>query len=374
MNFLNHSLRAPLLTVSFLCLLQSCKPSKGNPEENKIEAEVPTTEVISLRKDKLASAIQIPGELAAFQQVDLYAKVTSFVKKLYVDLGSEVKEGQLLVTLEAPEMTSQLATAESRLKSQEAVYTASKANYERFLETSKTPGTISQNDLDQALSKRNSDYSQLEAARSIYKEISTTQNYLEIRAPFDGIITLRNVNPGAYVGPAGKGSEYPLMVLQEQKKLRLIISVPEIYTSYIKPNDQVHFTVTAFPSQKFSARVKRKAGALDNRLRSERVEMDVVNENKKLLPGMIAEVIVDFSSKDSTYVVPKSAVLNSASGVFVIKVEDGKNKWVSVQLGREAKGVLEIFGNLSPKDMLVKAASEEVRDGSPAGKSKPVDY
>jgi RND family efflux transporter MFP subunit len=374
MNILKHSLRSTLLAASLFFLLQRCSSSESNAEATKTEAEVPATEAVALHKDKLSSSIQIPGELTAFQQVDLYAKVTSFVKKLYVDLGSEVKEGQLLVTLEAPEMISQLATAESRLKSQEAIYTASKANYERFLETSKTPGTVSQNDLDQALSKQNSDYAQLEAARSIYKEISTTQNYLEIRAPFDGIITLRNVNPGAYVGPAGKGSEFPLMVLQEQKKLRLIISVPETYTSYIKLNDEVHFSVTAFPNQRFTAKVKRMAGALDNRLRSERVEMDVANESKKLLPGMIAEVKVDFSSKDSTYVVPKTAVLNSPSGIFVIKVEGDKNKWVNVSLGREAKGNIEIFGSLSQDETLIKTASEEIRDGSPAGKLKTVTY
>src|SRR4249919_3926178 len=101
-----------------------------------------STEVFSLEKGRLSSSLQIPGELIAYQQVDLYAKVSSFVKKLYVDVGSEVKEGELLATMEAPEINSQLAGAESNIKSREAIYLASKANYERLLETSKTPGTI----------------------------------------------------------------------------------------------------------------------------------------------------------------------------------------------------------------------------------------
>ncbi len=98
-----------------------------------------------------------------------------------------------------------------------AIYRASKANYVRLLQTSKTPGTISQNDLDQALGKSNSDSAQLEAAMSAQKEIAVMQSYLEIRAPFDGIISARNINAGAYVGPSGKGSEFPMFTLNEQK-------------------------------------------------------------------------------------------------------------------------------------------------------------
>jgi multidrug efflux pump subunit AcrA (membrane-fusion protein) len=114
------------------------------------------------------------------------------------------------------------------------------------------------------------------------------QGYLQIRAPFNGIITARNVNPGAYVGPSGKGSELPLFTLQEQKKLRLVISVPEAYTSYLAHKNEVSFTVKSFPIKNLQRRVKRMAGAIDSRLHSERIEMDVMNNDKKLLPGMVA--------------------------------------------------------------------------------------
>ena len=238
----------------------------------------------------MSSSLQIPGELIAYQQVDLYAKVNSFVKKLYVDVGSEVKEGELLATMEAPELGSQLAGAESNIKSREAIYLASKANYDRLLETSKTPGTISPNDLEQAAARKNSDFAQFQAAQAAYKEIAETQNYLQIRAPFSGVITARNVNPGAYVGPSGKGSELPLFNLQEQKKLRLVLSVPEAYTGYLNHKDEVSFTVKSLPDRPFKAIIKRLSGSIDSRLRSQRVEMDVINNDKKLLPGMVAEV------------------------------------------------------------------------------------
>jgi RND family efflux transporter MFP subunit len=307
--------------------------------------------------------LQIPGELIAYQQVDLYAKENSFVKNVYVDVGSEVKQGQLLVTMEAPELGSQLAGALSNIKSREAVYTASKANYDRLYETSQTPGTVSPNDLEQATARRNSDLAQLEAAKSSYKQITEMQGYLQIRAPFNGIITTRNANPGAYVGPSGKGSEVPLFTLQEQKKLRLVIAVPEAYTSYLNHNNEVSFTVKSLPDQKFTAQVKRMAGAIDSRLRSERIEMDVMNNDKKLLPGMVAEVNLPLPSNDSTFIVPKTAVVNSTESVFVVRVVDKKAERVDVKTGREANGNIEVYGNLNPGDLLLRTATDEIRSG-----------
>jgi membrane fusion protein (multidrug efflux system) len=352
--------------TGLLGLLQSCKSSNGEEPTNKIAAPavVATTEVVPLQKGMLSSSLQIPGELVAFQQVDLYAKENSFVRKLYVDVGSKVKAGQLLVTMEAPELNSLEAAAQSRLKSQEAIYIASKSNYDRLLETSKTPGTISQNDLDQAIAKKNSDFAQWDAAKAQFREVNDRRNYLEIRAPFNGVITTRNANPGAYVGPSGKGSEFPLFTLQEQKKLRLVIYVPEAYSGYLDQQDKVNFTVNAYPNEKFSAQVKRLSGALDYKLRSQRIEMDVANESKKLLPGMVSNVIIPLSTKDSTYILPKTAIVSSQERIFVIKVVNNKAEWVDVKKGRENEGKVEVFGELTAGDLIVMRGSEEVRNGS----------
>jgi len=266
--------------------------------------------------------------------------------------------------MEAPEIVSQLASAHARVEALTAIYKASKANYERLLETSKTPGTISQNDLDQALGKSNSDYSQLEAAQSTQKEISQMQSYLEIRAPFDGIISARNVSLGAYVGPSGKGSEFPMFILNEQKKLRLVVYIPEAYSSYLHQDDEIHFAVKAYPNDKFTGKVKRLAGALDKRLRAQRIEVDVINENKKLLPGMIAEVQFSLATNPGTFVVPSSALVNSTERVFVIRITNKKAEWVDVKKGMEINGQVEIFGPLNLGDQLVTTASEEIRKGA----------
>lgn len=336
----------------------------GNAEkkEEKKEKEVAIA-TFDLKKDKLSTALTLPGELIALQQVDLYAKVSSFVKALKVDIGSEVTKGQLLMTLEAPEMNSQLAAAQSRLKAQEAIYTASKANYNRLYETSKTPGTISTNDLDQALARRNSDLAQFEATKAAYKEVGSIQNYLEIRAPFSGVISARNVNLGAYVGPSGKGSELPIFTLQDQRNLRLAVSIPEVYTGYLKQGDEVSFTVKSLPNETFKAKVKRLSGALDLRLRSERIEIDVPNARKTLLPGMVAEINIPLPANASTFIIAKKALLDTSEGLYVLKVQNNKAIKVAVKKGRETDDKVEVFGDINEGDKLVAEPNEEMHEG-----------
>lgn len=338
--------------------------SKGEDDEKELVEAPAAIETFALKRGKLASSLQVPGELVAFRDVDIYAKVSGYIKKLNVDVGSEVSQGQLLALAEAPEINAQLASASSRLKAQEAVSIASKANYDRILEASKFSGAVSKNDVDQALAKRNADVAQLEAATSSYQEVADQKKYLEIRAPFNGIISARNASTGAYVGPAGKGSEFPLFVLTEQKRLRLVIAVPEAYTGYVDQSDKVSFTVKTFPDRTFTGQVKRLSGALDKRLRSERAEVDVLNADKKLLPGMVAEVTLPLPTKTSTFIVPKSAIVNATTGVFVMRVVDHKAQWVPVKRGLEADEKTEVFGQLTEGDQLIKSANEEIRDGS----------
>ena len=357
----------PALFGMIMIAASSCK-NDGSEKEKKSATAVTTAiaapEAFILNKSNLSTSFRVPGELMAYQQVDLYAKVNSFIKKLNVDVGSEVKAGQLLAELEAPEINAQLSGAESKLKSQEAIYVASKSNYDRLLQTSKTPGTVSRNDLDQADAKQKSDFAQLEAARSAYREIVDTKEYLQIRAPFSGVVTTRNVSAGAYVGPSGKGSDLPIFTLQENRKLRLVVSVPEAYTAYLSNQSEVDFTVNALTGQQFKAKLSRLSGALDIKLRSQRAEMDVINEDKKLLPGMIAEVSIPLKANSNAFAVPVSAILNSTQGVYVIKVQDKKSVWIPVKTGRTEDGRTEVFGSINQGDTLLSHAGEEVRNGS----------
>jgi len=147
--------------------------------------------------------------------------------------------------------------------------------------------------------------------------------------------------------------------------MRLVISVPENYTGGLSDKDIVTFSVRSLPNQKFTARVKRLAGALDDKLRSERLEMDIYNIDKKLLPHMYADVNVPLPSRDSTLVVLKSAVATSTEKVFVVRVVNHRAEWVDVKKGVQSGDMIEIYGALKPGDQVVQKASDEIRDGSP---------
>ena len=351
-------------------LFASCGPSKKEKEEQAqtvkdVDAvDTPSVQLYTAKKGRLSTTIAVPGELIPYQEVDLYAKIGSYVKKLWVDIGSEVHEGQLLVTLEAPEINAQLGEAKSRIQQQQAVYYADKATYDRLYNTSKTPGTVSQNDLEQAEAKEKSDLANVEAAKSAYNTVAANLAYLQIKAPFDGVITARNVNLGAYVSASGADTG-PLMILQDQQRMRLAVSVPEDYTGGLTDKDRVTFSVRSMPNKKFTAQVRRLAGALDVRLRSERIEMDVFNKDRTLLPHMFAEVDVPLPSRDSAVIVPKTAVVTSTEKVFIIRVANNKAEWVDVKKGISSGDMMEIYGEVKAGDQIVKKGTEEVRDGSP---------
>ena len=353
-----------VLLIAVVVTFVRCSHSNADAEKKSDAKPEATLEKITLKKDTLEGRMTIPGELIANQQVDLYAKVTGFVKELKVDIGSKVKTGQVLIILEAPEMAAQLAAAQSRLKSQEATYAASLAVYNRLVETSKTPGTISQNDLEQAEAKKNADMANLEAARASHKEVNDVKDYLVIRAPFDGTITARNINIGAYVGPSGRGSELPALTLQEQERLRLVLSVPEAYSGYLKKGDEVQFKVRSMPSENFKAELVRLSGALDLKFRSQRVEADIKNKEGKFLAGTVADVTLKMKPSESAFTLPKSAIVSNSEESYVIKIVDEKSQRVRVKKGLTIEGAIEVFGDLKVGDVILKKANEEIKDGT----------
>jgi membrane fusion protein, multidrug efflux system len=353
--------------VAALCFFSACNSSVAKDEKQAekgmaVEKAAPL-EIIQVKEMMFTTPLKVPGELAANQQVDIYAKVTGFVKDIKVDLGSEVKKGQLLMLLEAPEITSKVAEAKARLVSSQATYTATKGTYDRVVEAAKTAGAISHDALDQITAKKNSDYAQYQAVKAVYDEVKAMEQYLQLRAPFDGIVTIRNVDPGAYVGPAGKGSEQPLITLQEQRRLRLKVSIPEANLRFVKAGQPVTFSVRSLPHQEFNGKIARKSGALDLRLRSEQIEVDIQNSSKQLLPGMVAEAHIPLTGEKATVVVPKSALVNSDEGLYLVKIVNDKAQKISVRKGRELEMKVEVFGNLKAGDSIVSKANTQIQEG-----------
>ena len=375
MSYIIRNICTVASVVLAMATVQGCKSGEEKEARKEEEARIKEEknkapeEVFLLQKGSLTTDLQIPGELVSYQKTDIYAKVNSFVQKVSVDVGSQVKKGQLLVVMVAPEISSQISAAYSRWKSQQATYAASKAFYKRLLETSKTPGTVASNDLEQAEARANSNYAQLTAAKAYYDEMQVTDSYLTIRAPFDGVITARNINPGAYVGPSGSGDALPMLTLQQQDHMRLVVFIPEGYTSMVQVGDTLQFTTASQPGQEFTGKIARRACALDSKLRTERVEMDVYprGNNRLLLPGMTVEVRMPLPTNNASFIVPKTAVVNSDAGIRLVGIKDGKFHCETVTLGKSDDKRIQVFGNLHVNDTIVLNSSEEQREGEISG-------
>lgn len=354
-----------VLGAMLIVLLGACSTKEQKSEEQQGGMNMPMNfETIKLNKSNPSIPVRLPGELIADQEVQIYAKVASYVQTLKVDVGSKVAQGQVLIALEAPEINSQLASALSKMKAQEAIYIATKATYDRTIRAAQTEGAVSQDAIDQITAKKDADEAQYLASKSLYQEIKAMENYLVIRAPFSGIVTERNTDIGAYVGPAGKGSDKPLLILQKDNKLRLVLAIPEAHTPYVQIGDTVKFSAKSIPQKVFTGIVVRKAGALDSKLRAERIEVDVQNQDNLLLPRMIVDANITLQSKEATFFIPKSALVDGNMGVCIMKIVEGKTQKVSVRKGRTNGMTIEIFGNLEADDEILLKVSEETRENT----------
>lgn len=353
-------------SVGLFTLFTACTSSEKKEAEEKPAMMMPMNmETIQIKKMNPSVSVRLPGELIADKEVEVYAKVASYVKTLKVDVGSEVKEGQVLMTLEAPEINSQLASAYSKLKGQEAIYIATKATYDRILRANETEGAVSRDAVDQITAKKEADEAQLAAARSAYNEVKAFENYLIIRAPFSGVVTERNTEIGSYVGPAGKGSQMPLLIVQKDRDLRLVLAIPEAHTPYVSMGDSVTFVAKSIPQTVFSGTIIRKSGALDTKLRAEHIEVDIKNKDKVLLPRMIVDATINLKGKESTFFIPKSALVDSNVGVYVMRIMDGKTQKTPVRKGRINGMMIEVFGELNEGDILLKMINEETKEHMP---------
>ena len=345
-------------------IISSCGNANENKEDKKATGAVATTgyKTMELEPRQISGNVQLPGVMQPFQFVQLFPKVNGFVKNVFVDRGSVVRQGQELMTLDAPEIEQQVAAARQKYTQAEATYITSKDRYRRLLETSKTPGTVSPYDLDAAASKMQGDSATAQGEYANFKAQETIKGYLNVTAPFDGVITERNIHPGALAGPGSQNAK-PMLVLQQLSKLRLVVDAPEQYAAQIKNGDVVHFKTNALPGQDFSGAVSRSSQSLNNSFRSETIEIDVLNADNKFKPGMYAEVVLPTSGSANAFVVPKSAVVTTTERKYVVATNNNTAKWVDVSEGNQSGDSTEIFGNLHSGEEVVVNAGYQLKEG-----------
>src|SRR6266705_3521304 len=359
---MNH---VPKVSIAFTLFLVAAPAAAQAP-----------VEVVRVVSKAVERQVKLPGEFRPYLAVPIYAKVTGFVKQVPVDRGSVVKQGQLLATLEAPEMQAQVVEAQSKAQAlalqraeAEAKLAGAQSTYDRLKAASATPGVVAENDLivaqktaeaAQALVRSYED--SIRAAQAQVQSVKDLEEYLTLKAPFDGIITERNVHPGAVVGP-GSGST-PLLRLHQLSRLRLVVAVPEALVGAMVKGARVAFTVPAYPGETFYGVLNLIAHDLDEKTRTMPVELDVRNADLRLSAGMYQEVQWPVRRPQPSLLVPPTSIVTTTERMFVIRVNNGVAQWVNVGRGARVGDLIEVFGALKEGDTIVRRGTDEIREGS----------
>jgi RND family efflux transporter MFP subunit len=377
-----------------------------NHERSHETGKLPTVAVVKVRKQKLERILNLPGEMRAYQDVPIHAKVEGFIKSIIVDRGSFVKKGQLLLSIFCPELNEKMKEAAAKVAAAESSYRRAQAGedsvksklveaqarldadlltYQRLAEASKTPGAVAQNEVDIQQKTVESDRARVEsvrqevagaqslvvaemhnvkAAQEVLGSLKDMTGYLTVCAPFDGVITERNVHVGSIVAENGQRDALPLVRIQERDILRLVVAVPEDAVSGTQLGQKIEFTVPAYLGKKFYGIIARPAYALDEPTRTEPVEMNVYNTNRELDPGMFANVAWIVSRPYPTLFVPASAVNSDLKSTFVIRVKDDVTERVDVKRGLSMGEDMEVIGDLQEGETVALKATDELKTGT----------
>ena len=343
---------------------------------------VPTVSVITPREGAMQNEIVLPGNVQAFTDAPIYARASGYLKKWYFDIGAHVKSGQLLADIDAPEMDQQVHQAEASLEQAKASLEQANANYEQGRSNQQLAkvtaerwnslvqkGAVSKQDNDQyqaqyqaqdanlralekAVAAARSNVSSLEADVA---RLVSLQNYKQVRAPFDGVITARNTDTGALINAGNGGAAQELFHMAAVSPLRVFVSVPEASSRGAIPGVPAELTLTEFPGRRFPGKIVRVAGAMDAATRTLNTEVEVNNEAGTLLPGSYAQVHLKLAAASPSLIVPVGAILFRGEGQRVGIVRDGnKADLAAVVVGKDYGTEVEILSGLSPTDQVIE--------------------
>ena len=361
-------------------VLAACgNPPAQNGSSFSSTSSPQSVSVVAVESQKLDSTLSLPAQITPYEVVDIYPKVTGFLDMISVDRGSHVHAGEPMIRLSAPEIVAQRAQAEAALQSAEAQLSAAQAKfasdhgtYLHLAAAAQTAGVVAGNDLQIADQTAAADKAQVEAAtknvqasQNALRGVAQLESYLEIRAPFDGIVTLRNLHPGALVGPAsGQAGSQPIVQVENLSRLRVVVPVPEAYVAGVQAGQQASFNVPAYPGRTFQAPIVRISHDINQNTRTMQVELDFHNANSEITPGTFANVEWPIRRTYLTLFVPSTAITTDLQRTFVIRVRQGKAEWVDVKSGVTMNGKTEVFGDLKAGDLVVRNATDSIRSGA----------
>ncbi len=380
----------PLLS---LLLLAGCSNQLA-PEASSKADTLPAAAIVPVARSSIARRLRVAGQFIPYQDVDLHAKVSGYIRRINVDIGDRVHAGQTLAVLEVPELDAQLAGAKAevrhteseinRAKSEvtraESTHAALHAAYTRLQQAAdQRPGLVAQQELDDARAKDQNSEAQIEVAKAGVEtarqqlgvanadnlRVQALSDYSIVTAPFNGVVTMRYADVGSLIqaGTASNTQSMPVVRVAQSDLLRLRMPVPESDVAFIKPGSQVRVNVAAL-KRSWSGKIVRFARALDMNTRTMTAEVDVPNPELTLTPGMFAETEIYLEQRGSALNVPAQAVIRDGEKAHLLIVSSGdrvENR--PVVTGIEGDNRIEILSGVSRGDFTIVSGQSSYQPG-----------
>ncbi|HEY3930216.1 MAG TPA: efflux RND transporter periplasmic adaptor subunit [Candidatus Koribacter sp.] len=322
---------------------------------------VPTVAVVKPAMEKPDQELVLPGSLQAYEESPIYARTSGYLVKWYKDIGSRIHKGELLAHIDTPEVDQELNQARAARQQIVAQLELARISAERW-ENLRKSDSVSAQEADQQTSGYKQAQANLAAADANVKRLEQLEGFKDVYAPFDGVLTRRNVDPGALIN-AGAGG-LALFNVARVDPLRVYTSVPQAYSTAIKVGSNAIVTLQEYPGHKFTGKIVRTAEAIDPTTRTLLTEVDVPNKDAKLLPGSFGEVHFAVDSGVNKLTIPVNAMLFRAQGAQAAVVSpDNHVHLVSIGIGRDYGTTLEVLTGISPTDQVVLNPPDSLEDG-----------
>jgi RND family efflux transporter MFP subunit len=324
---------------------------------------LPTVAVISPSNGVNNSGLELPGRLEAYARAPIYARVSGYLKDYKVDIGAQVKTGQLLAEIETPDLDQQLSQGRADLVTAQANEKLSKLTSDRWQTIVKT-GAVAKQDADEKLGDYQAKQAMTQASRANVDRLLAMKNFTRITAPFDGVITARNTDVGALISVGGSAGQ-ELFVVSDTHKLRMYVNVPQNYVPLVPPGTKATMIVPEHPDKKYDATVESSSQAVNATSGTTLMQLGVDNTAGELLPGGYATVRLDLPSTAGVLSIPSSALIFNAKGLSVATV-GGDNRVVvkPVTVARDLGKTIEIRDGISADDKVIESPPDGIATGT----------
>jgi RND family efflux transporter MFP subunit len=331
--------------------------------ESAQASAIPYVDVVSPKASADADEIALPGSTSAFNDTPIYARTSGYVKHWYVDIGARVKKGQLLATIETPELDQQLQQARADLENAQAnlqLANITAARWQHLLETD----SVSHQETDQAVSDLHSKQALVNSSKANVERLEQLQAFERVTAPFDGVVTARNTDIGALVQAGDNSGPKELFHMAAIQTLRVYVAVPEIYAAFVKTGEPATLTLDALPGETLTGTIVRNADAIDATSRTLNVEVDVDNPTARLLPGAYAFVHLRIPPHPGSVTIPSNALLFRAEGLRAGVVRNGHVELTPISIGQDYGSTVEVISGLSARDTVIVNPSDSLANGA----------